>query len=55
MAHAVELLTWFVIVALFLWVIAYVTFLFFVRLRNKESLPRSFFRWLLDLFDLIPG
>lgn len=34
---------------------AYVTWLFAVRLRNKASVPKSFLRWLRDLFDLLPS
>ena len=33
----------------------YATWLFVVRLRAKESIPKSFFRWLRDLFDLASG
>ena len=33
----------------------YVTWLFVSRLRAKESIPKSFFRWLRDLFDLASG
>ena len=33
----------------------YATWLFVSRLRTKESIPRSFFRWLRDLFDLASG
>jgi hypothetical protein len=33
----------------------YVTWLFVSRLRAKESMPKSFLRWLRDLFDLAAG
>jgi hypothetical protein len=33
----------------------YATWLFVSRLRAKESIPKSFFRWLRDLFDLASG
>jgi len=42
-------------VAFFLLLVAYVTWLFVVRLRAKESPPKSFLRWLRDLFDLAQG
>jgi hypothetical protein len=33
----------------------YVTWLFASRIRAKESAPKSFVRWLRDLFDLASG
>ena len=33
----------------------YATWLFVSRIRAKESVPKSFFRWLRDLFDLASG
>jgi hypothetical protein len=41
--------------AIFLLLVAYVTWLFCVRLRAKESPPKTFLRWLRDLFDLAQG
>jgi len=34
---------------------AYVTWLFATRIRNGESAPKSFLRWLRDLYDLALG
>ena len=33
----------------------YVTWLFATRIRNGESAPKSFLRWLRDLYDLALG
>jgi hypothetical protein len=33
----------------------YATWLFVSRLRARESVPKTFLRWLRDLFDLASG
>lgn len=33
----------------------YVTWLFATRIRSRESAPKSFLRWLRDLYDLALG
>lgn len=38
-----------------LWLALYVTWLFFVKLRRRESPTRSFFAWLRDLLDVVMG
>jgi len=52
MEHALSILVGIAVLATFLFLTAYVTWLFAVRLRKKESVHRSFYRWLRDLFDL---
>jgi hypothetical protein len=44
-----------IVFATFLLLVTYVTWLFRVRLRAKESPPKTFLRWLRDLFDLAHG
>ena len=44
-----------ILLAIFLFLVAYVTWVFLVRLRSKESAPKSFLRWLKDLLDLSYG
>lgn len=44
-----------IVLATFLFLVAYVTWIFAVRLRSKESPPKSFLRWLRDLLDLAQG
>ncbi|KGQ20589.1 hypothetical protein LF41_1126 [Lysobacter dokdonensis DS-58] len=55
MENAVSILAGIAILVAFLVLAAYVTWLFAVRLRNRESAPKSFLRWLRDLFDLAQG
>lgn len=40
---------------LLLFVVLYVTWIFMSRLRRGESKPKSFLRWLRDLFDVASG
>jgi len=41
--------------AVIVFLAAYVTWIFALRLRSKESFPKSFLGWLRDLFDLAQG
>jgi len=55
MGTALSILIGAITLGTFLFLIAYVTWIFAVRLRSKESPPKSFLRWLRDLFDLAQG
>jgi hypothetical protein len=55
METALSVLVALVYLVLFLFLAAYATWLFLVRLRAKESPPKSFLRWLRDLFELALG
>jgi len=55
MGNALSAFVGIALIAMFLFLVAYVTWLFAVRLRSKESTPKSFLRWLRDLFDLAQG
>ena len=55
MDSALQVLIGVIALAIFLFLVAYVTWVFAVRLRSKESPPKSFLRWLRDLFDLAQG
>lgn len=44
-----------VLLATFLMLVAFVTWIFVERIRRKEPPVRSFFRWLGDLVDLLFG
>jgi hypothetical protein len=51
-SQVVAIATGAVIALLFAFLVVYVTWLFDSRIRAKESVPKSFFRWLRDLIDL---
>jgi hypothetical protein len=55
METAFSILVALIYLVLFLFLVAYVTWLFAVRLRAKESPPKSFLRWLKDLYELLLG
>ncbi|BCT93642.1 hypothetical protein LYSHEL_26670 [Lysobacter helvus] len=55
MGNALSVIVGIAILITFLVLVAYVTWLFAVRLRNKEPAAKSFLRWLRDLFDLALG
>ncbi len=55
MDTALSILIGTITLAAFLFLAAYVTWIFAVRLRAKQSPPKSFLRWLRDLFDLAQG
>jgi len=55
MNTALSILFGVITLGIFLFLVAYVTWIFAVRLRSKESPPKSFLRWLRDLFDLAQG
>ena len=55
MDNSLSILVGVIVLATFLFLVAYVTWVFAVRLRSKESPPKSFLRWLRDLFDLAQG
>lgn len=55
MVNILSLLVAAIILATFLFLVVYVTRLFIIRLRSKESRPKSLTRWLRDLFDLAQG
>ena len=55
MDNALSILAGVFVLATFLFLAAYVTWIFVVRLRSKESPPKSFLRWLRELFDLAQG
>lgn len=55
MDSALSILTGVVVLATFLFLVAYVTWGFAVRLRSKQSPSKSFLQWLKDLFDLAQG
>lgn len=46
MGNALSAFVGIALIATFLFLVAYVTWLFAVRLRSKESTPKSFLRWL---------
>ena len=52
MERVLSILLGIAVLATLLFLTAYVTWLFAVRVRKKESVHRSFYRWLRDLFDL---
>ena len=52
---AIQLAVGAIVFVTFLFLVVYVTGLFISRLRSKESPPKSFFRWLKDLYDLVCG
>jgi hypothetical protein len=55
MDQAVRYIVGSIVVALFVVLAFYVTWLFVERLRSKESPTRSFLHWLRDLMDLLWG
>jgi hypothetical protein len=55
MDSALSILAGLMAMAIFLFLLVYVTWLFKVRLRSRQSPAKSFLRWLRDLFDLAQG
>ncbi|MBX3711747.1 MAG: hypothetical protein KF800_07285 [Lysobacter sp.] len=51
----INLLLGIVFLLALLFMALYVTWIFISRLRRGESKPKSFLRWLRDLFDLVSG
>ena len=44
-----------IVLAMTLFLAAYVTWILATRIRSRESVPKSFLRWLRDLYDLALG
>jgi hypothetical protein len=55
MGHVLAIIIGALILALFGFVVLYVTWLFVERLRKRDRPLKSFFRWVLDLLDALQG
>jgi hypothetical protein len=51
----INILLGLVFLLLLLFVALYVTWIFISRIRRGKSKPKSFLRWLRDLFDAVSG